>query len=266
MTQAAVSYQIRLLEERLGTSLFLRGPRGIALTDTGQWLAPHTIEAFNLLRETYDRFEGRQQETLIINTTHGFAALWLAPRLGNFHLAYPGIAVRLETTDRVVDFAREDSDVVIRAGGGKWPGLTAIKVQQVRYTPMLSPDLAASIGGIHGPADIIKLPLLDTQYGWWATWLAANDLPLAALEGQSPRLVGMQAVNAGAAMDGLGVALLSPAYFRRELAEGRLIRPLEGTLEADWSYWLAYPESRRNLRKIKVFRDWVLAEAGQDVE
>ena len=92
MTQAAVSYQIKLLEERLGAPLFLRQPRALKLTEAGQWLAPRTTEAFDLLREAYSRFSEREQATLIVNTMHTFAAQWLSPRLGKFQLQHPKIA------------------------------------------------------------------------------------------------------------------------------------------------------------------------------
>ena len=116
MTQAAVSYQIKLLEERLGAPLFLRHPRAVALTEAGQWLAPRTTEAFDILRDAYERFAEREQQTLTVNTMHTFAAQWLSPRLGRFQLRHPKIAVRMETTTRLVDFAREEVDVVIRSG------------------------------------------------------------------------------------------------------------------------------------------------------
>jgi LysR family glycine cleavage system transcriptional activator len=96
MTQAAVSYQIKLLEQRLGTPLFLRQPRALALSEAGQWLAPRTTEAFDVLREAYSRFAEREQQTLIVNTMHTFAAQWLAPRLGVYQLTHPKTAVQLE--------------------------------------------------------------------------------------------------------------------------------------------------------------------------
>jgi len=262
MTQAAVSYQIKLLEERLGTKLFVRRPRGVVLTEAGQHIAPNISEAFNLLHETLDRFH-HQQERLAVSTTNGFAALWLVPRLGSFQLAHPEVAVNVDTTGRVVDFAQEDVDIAVRAGDGKWPGLVAAKVSDVHYAPMLSPRLAASVGGIREPADILKLPLLDPKYAWWTSWLRAHDLPLEVLERQSSPSMGTQVFNAAAAMDGQGVALLTPIYFQRELAEGRLVQPLPET-NAQWAYWLVYPENRRRLRKIKAFRDWLLTEASKD--
>lgn len=263
ITQAAVSFQIKRLENQLATALFLRRGRTIVLTDTAQRLAPYTTEAFNLLRETFRQEAERQEEILSVNTTHAFAALWLAPRLGRFRRGHAGIAVRIETTTRVVNLEQEDVDVVVRAGSGNWPGLVTSKVLDISYALMLSPALAAQAGGIHSPADIARLPLLDSKHPWWATWLRTYNLPFEILERQSSPALGTQVATAHAAMDGLGAALLTPAYFQRELADGRLVQPLADTLDEDWAYWLAYPEGRRRLRKVKAFREWILAEAAE---
>ena len=264
MTQAAVSYQIKLLEERLGTQLFLRLPKGLSLTEAGQQLAPDVGRAFELLRSSFAEFAEREEGTLIINTMHTFASQWLAPRLGVFQLSHPEIAVRLETTSRVIDFTREEADVVVRAGKGQWPSLVATKLLAVRFTPMLSPALAATIGGVHEPADILKLPLINARDPWWVDWLKAFGLPLDVLETQTTPSLSMQVLDANAAMAGLGVALLTPAYYRQELADGRLLQPFEQVLDEGNGYWLAYPEARRNVPKIRAFRDWIVSEAAKE--
>jgi len=260
MTQAAVSYQIKLLEERIGGPLFLRRPREVVLTEGGQRLAPRLSEAFDVLREAFADLADQSEGTLTINTMHTFAANWLAPRLGSFSLAHPNIAVRLETTTRVVDFAREEVDVVVRGGKGVWPGLVATKLFGVRFTPMVSPELAASIGGIRKPADILKLPLIDPRDEWWIIWLKAHELPLEVLEKQTLPSLSIQTLNGEEAMAGRGVALLMPEYFSRELEQGRLVMPFDRLIDEDSGYWLAYPESRRNVPKIRTFRDWIVAE------
>lgn len=265
MTQAAVSYQIKLLEERVGSPLFLRRPREVALTEAGQRLAPEVNRAFDILREAFVDLGQSEHGTLIVNTMHTFAAQWLAPRLGIFQLRHPEIALRLETTGRLVDFTREEVDVVVRAGRGVWPGLTAVKLIDVRFTPMLSPALADSVGGIREPADILKLPLLDADDPWWIRWLDAYGLPHDVLRQQNTPSMNMQTFDAIAAMAGQGVTLLTPDYFQRELAEGRLIQPFERVIDEGTSYWLAYPEARRNVPKIKAFRDWVVEEARKPV-
>lgn len=261
MTQAAVSYQIKLLEDRVGGPLFLRRPREVVLTEAGQQLAPRLRDAFDILRDAFAELADQAEGTLTINTMHTFAANWLAPRLGSFSLAHPNIAVRLETTTRVIDFAREEVDVVVRAGKGQWPGLVATKLLDVRFTPMISPKLAAEVGGINEPKDVLKVPLLDPKDEWWIIWFRAHGLPLDELEKQTSPSFMMQTLDAEAAMAGMGITLLMPEYFQRELAEGRLVMPFDRLIDEDNGYWLAYPESRRTVPKIRHFRDWIVAEA-----
>jgi LysR family glycine cleavage system transcriptional activator len=263
MTQAAVSYQIKLLEERLGAPLFLRQPRALALTEAGQWLAPRTTEAFDLLREAYARFGEREQTTLIVNTMHTFAAQWLAPRLGVYQLTHPKTAVQLETTARVVDFSREEVDVVIRSGKGVWPGLLAYKLIDVRYTLMISPALAEKVGGLKTPADMFKIDLLDPHDEWWIEWFKACKQPLGKLR-MDLAPIGLQTITASAAMAGMGGALLVKEFFEQEIKDGRLIQPFDIVVDTESAYWLAFPEARRNVPKIKAFRDWILGEIGKN--
>lgn len=260
MTQAAVSYQIKLLEERLGAPLFLRQPRALKLTEAGQWLAPRTTEAFELLREAYSRFSEREQATLIVNTMHTFAAQWLSPRLGKFQLQHPKIAVRMETMQRLVDFAREEVDIVVRSGRGKWEGLATLKLVDVRFTPMVAPELAAKVGGFRTHEDLLKVPLLDPLDAWWDKWFAVHKLPIDALDRENAPNISLQTITASAAMAGAGAALLTPEFFELEIAAGRLIAPYETLAEEGDAYWLAYPENRRNVPKIKAFRDWIATE------
>jgi LysR family glycine cleavage system transcriptional activator len=262
MTQAAVSYQIKALEERLGTQLFLRRPRALVLTEAGEMLAPRTREAFDVLREAFARFAHHANATLTISTMHTFAAQWLAPRLGAFQLRHPEIGVRLETTTRLVDFAREEVDVVVRTGEGVWPGLHAIRLVGVSFTPMLSPKLAESIGGLRTPEDLLKVPLLDPLDPWWDDWLNAHQLPIAALKRENAPTITLQSIAASSAMLGQGAALLNPELFEVEIATGRLVAPYPALTESGRGYWLAYPENRRNVPKIKLFRDWIVGEIG----
>lgn len=261
MTQAAVSYQIKLLEERLGAPLFLRQPRALALTEAGQWLAPRTTEAFELLRDAYARFGEREQATLVVNTMHTFAAQWLAPRLGVYQLMHPKTAVQLETTSRVVDFTREEVDVVIRAGKGKWPGLLSYKLIDVRYTLMVSPALAETVGGLKKPEDMFKIDLLDPHDDWWIDWMKACGVPYDRLN-MNLAPIGLQTITASAAMAGRGGALLVKEFFAQEIKDGRLVQPFDIEVDTDGAYWLAFPEGRRNVPKIKAFRDWILGEIG----
>lgn len=259
MTQAAVSYQIKLLEERVGAPLFLRLPRKVALTREGEGLAPAVMEAFDLLRAAFARARESAEGILCISVVQTFATHWLAPRLGAFQLAHPTLAVRLDVSQRLVDFTREEVDVAIRSGDGKWPGLAAQHLMAADFTPMLSPALAAREGGLARPADLLRLPLLDARDPWWAQWFAAAGVTAAGLDTRPDLRLGAQHLDASAAMAGQGVALLTPAFFRDELLTGRLVQPFDLVCTDGHAYWLVYPEVRRNTPKIRAFRDWVLA-------
>ncbi|TIQ37816.1 MAG: LysR family transcriptional regulator [Mesorhizobium sp.] len=260
MTQAAASYQIKLLEERIGAPLFLRRPKQIELTEPGRRLAPAVSEAFAILGQAYAAARGGADGLLCVTTVLTFASNWLAQHLGSFQLAHPALAVRLDTSSRLTDFAREDVDLAIRSGGGKWPGLEAHKLLDADFTPMLSPKLAASIGGVKEPADLLRLPILDPGDVWWTQWFGAAGVTGHDLAKRPGSSMGAQAYEANAAMAGHGVAILTRALFKNELADGRLVQPFDLVGDDGHAYWLVYPTARRNVPKIRAFRDWILAE------
>ncbi|WP_454812357.1 LysR substrate-binding domain-containing protein [Labrys neptuniae] len=258
MTQAAVSYQIKLLEERFGGPLFLRKPRQIELSVAGQRLAPAITDAFALIGEAYAAARGGIEGVLTVCAKVSFATSWLARHIGAFQLAHPALAVRIEATDRAIDFTREETDLAIFFGTGDWPGLQAHRLLAGDYTPMLSRGLVARLGPHYTPADLLRLPLLDPGDHWWREWFEA-----AGVSYEMPKLVynlSSQAVINAAAKAGQGVAILSTALYDDDLAEGRLIQPFELVLESERSFYLVYPEARRNQPKIRAFRDWILAE------
>ncbi|TGT73562.1 MULTISPECIES: LysR substrate-binding domain-containing protein [unclassified Mesorhizobium] len=260
MTQAAASYQIKLLEERIGAPLFLRRPKQIELTEPGHRLAPAVSEAFAILGQAYAAARGGADGLLCVTTVLTFASNWLAQHLGAFQIAHPALAVRLDTSSRLTDFAREDVDLAIRSGGGKWPGLEAHKLLDADFTPMLSPKLAASIGGVKEPADLLRLPILDPGDIWWSQWFEAAGVTGHDLAKRPGSSMGAQAYEANAAMAGHGVAILTRALFKNELADGRLVQPFDLVGDDGHAYWLVYPTARRNVPKIRAFRDWILAE------
>jgi LysR family glycine cleavage system transcriptional activator len=260
MTQAAVSYQIKVLEERVGAPLFLRKPRQLVLTEAGQRLAPAVSEAFALIGEAYAAARSGADGTLTVSTLLTFASNWLAQHLGSFQVAHPALAVRVDTSNRLVDFAREDIDIAIRSGGGNWPGMEAHMLFRADFTPVLNPNLAASIGGVREPADLLKLPILDPGDPWWTQWFAEAGVKADGLATRPGTSMGAQAYEASAAIAGQGVAIVTRALFRAELADGRLIQPFDLVGDDGHAYWLVYPAGRRNVPKIRAFREWLLAE------
>jgi LysR family glycine cleavage system transcriptional activator len=259
MTQAAVSYQIKVLEERVGAPLFLRRPRQVSLTETGQRLSPKMSEAFAIIAEAYATARTGVQETLSITTILTFASHWLAKHIGSFQIANPLIAVRVDTGSDMVDFTRQEFDIGIRSGKGVWPGVIAHKLFNDGFAPMLTRRLADSVGGVREPADLLKLPLLDPTDPWWMQWFTEMGVGNLDLKCRPNVRLGSQAYEANAAMAGNGVAILTRAFFTQELSDGRLIQPFDHVGDDGQAFWIAYHESRRNVPKIKAFRDWILS-------
>ncbi|TKW68672.1 MAG: LysR family transcriptional regulator [Paracoccus denitrificans] len=252
MTQAAVSYQIKLLEERLGGQLFLRKPKGLELTELGQRYAGPTSDAFDMLREAFADRSG-QPQTMSISTVITIASNWLSHRLGRFQMQQPDLAVRLDTDDKIVDFSRQDVDVALRYGFGQWDGLVSHELFASELTPILSPQLLKQHGPLNKPEDVIDLPWLNNMHRGWDGWLKMHGV--AELSCAPTRRIEFEAQShlGRAALAGEGVALLNPRFFRFELATGSLIQPFDSCWRSEKSYWLVYPHSRRNRPAIKAF-------------
>lgn len=259
MTQAAVSYQIKLLEERLRSKLFLRQKGGLLLTDVGSRIAPLVSGSFDTLEQAFSSALAEDDQTLTVNTTHSFAAYWLAPRIGSFQILQPQLAVRLRSDDRYVDFAAEDEDVVIRNGSGNWPGLCSHLLMGVHIQPFASPDFITRHGPFEGPNDLKGVPRLSPDEWWWRFWFTSvGDVETGEVASSGLRF-DSQAMDATAALAGHGIAILNREMWRREIKDGCLV-PVGPYAVTQTSYWLAYPEYRRQSIKVRAFRNWIESE------
>lgn len=257
MTQAAVSYQIKQLEQRLGLALFLRQPRQVVLTPAGQRLAGTVLEAFRQMRLAFAHVVEQDEGRLAISALPTIAATWLVPRLGLFQLAHPGIAVRLETGVALADLVQGESDIGIRLGNGVWPELQADFLLPSLFTPLCSPALRERL---RTPADLLALPRFGRER-WWREWFAAAGLAQADLTAQPGVELEVEQHAVTAAIAGHGVAISSPLLFEADLAAGRLLQPFDRVVRDQRDYWLAYPAARRNSAKIRAFRAWALQQA-----
>ncbi|HEY0502614.1 MAG TPA: transcriptional regulator GcvA [Lysobacter sp.] len=262
MTQAAVSYQIKQLEQRLGLTLFQRLPRQVLLTAAGQRLAPSVLDAFKTLQTAFAQTLERAESELAITSLPTIASNWLVPRLGAFQLAHPKLAVRLDTGVPLVDLAQGEFDVGIRIGAGEWPGLTAHRLLPSLFTPLCSPQLRDS-GAIRTPADLLKLPRFGRER-WWQQWFAAVGVQPTQPPAHAAVDLQIEQFEVTAAIAGHGIAITSPLFFQAELAAGRLWQPFEPVLRDDRDYWLAYPTARQGSAKIQAFRTWLLEQAAQE--
>jgi LysR family glycine cleavage system transcriptional activator len=260
MTQAAVSYQVKVLEDRLGKPLFIRLPKKVELSETGRRLAPAVAAAFQGLHAAFAELKETDDAVLAATVVHTFATNWLVPRLGAFQQAHPEIAVRIDLSGRNVDFAREDFDIGIRGGRGKWPGLRADQLIPIAFTPLCSPDFLARHGQWKTPADMLRAPRLDAHDEWWRLWCQAAGLADIPPVAPSSVSLDVQSLLGTAAIAGQGIAILMPAFFSADLAAGRLVQPFPLVATDDTAYWLVYPEARKGVRKIRAFRDWILGE------
>lgn len=265
VTQAAVSHQIKLLEQRLGAPLFLRLPRGIQLTALGERLARPTRDAFALLTDAFANAD-RDANSLTVSAFTSVATNWLSQRIGRFQIEQPGLSVRLESSNSKTDFDREDVDVAIRGGTGPWPGMISTKLFDMVYSPMLSPARMAEWGPFDSPEQIIELPWLDgTDPTWWV-WFEQMGVRRDPCEHPARGPLGSQIHEARAAMAGEGIALLTPRFFRFELATGALVQPFPQAFGLGAAAWLVYPEARRNRPAIRKLRQFLLAEAAADTD
>jgi LysR family glycine cleavage system transcriptional activator len=258
MTQAAVSYQIRLLEERLGLPLFVRSKRRVTLSEAGRRLAPVVSDAFDRLGEGFADLIDEDESVLAISTAQTFASNWLAGHLGAFQIARPELAVRLQTSNGLVDFARDEADVAIRMGEGQWPGLRRHFLFHHHFTPMCTPDFRDRYG-LKMPQDVLRVPRLTPDDEWWEVWLSAAEVALPAERVPGIRL-DSQATEGQAAMAGHGIGMLTPMFWKAELAAGRLVQPFPLIACERRAHWLVYPEHKRGRAKIRAFRLWLLGE------
>ncbi|WJR65900.1 LysR substrate-binding domain-containing protein [Neorhizobium sp. CSC1952] len=257
MTQTAVSYQIKLLEDHLGDTVFLRKPRALQLTETGRRLLPKVTEAFTLLGDAVQSARSIADETLEIHSPPTFASHWLSPQLLAFQARHPQIAVRLLRQMDGTDQHRTAPDVAIHIASEPLEGMICHPILRLEYSPMLAPRLAENLDGLREPADLLRLPWISDTRGWWREWFEAAGIDPAPIRRTSLNALGALELEAKAAIAGHGVAMLSPFFFSDELASGRLVQPFDLCVGDGKTYWLVYQPARRNAPKIKAFHAWI---------
>ncbi len=260
MTQAAVSYQIKILEDRVGAPLFTRKARGVQLSQAGAMFSTRATEALDILNEAFAQAKGQTEETLAISAAITFGTSLLAQRIGKFQIENPSISVRIDVSQTLTDFESDGIDIAVRVGRGNWPNLKSQLLMPVTFTPMLSPVLAEEIGGIEHPTDLLKLPVIELGDPWWRQWFREAGVEELEVSNRQKLELGSQILEATAAVAGQGVGILTPALYRSELARGQLYQPFDLVCDDGTGYWLVYPENRKNLPKIKAFEKWLKSE------
>jgi LysR family transcriptional regulator, glycine cleavage system transcriptional activator len=269
VTPAAISHQVKALEAYCGVPLFRRLTRALLLTDAGQAALPLLGEGLDKLAEAAEGMV-RHEDTLLltISVTPSFAAKWLVPRLDRFRAAYPDYDIRVDATDRIIDFTREPADVAIRYGGGDYPGLRAECLMSEVSSPVCSPRLLEGAHPLRTPEDLRHHTLLhvdwqreDEAAPSWRMWLlAAGVRDVNPTRGQH---FNQESMAVQMAIEGYGVALGGNVLAAEDIASGRLVRPFDLSLAdpLDFSYYVVCPEESVNRPKVAAFCAWVIAEA-----
>lgn len=259
VTQAALSHQIRNLEERLGVALFRRVPRGLVLTDEGAALAPVLTSSLDSIGTTLDRFSGgRYHEALHVGVVGTFATGWLIPRLARFEEEHPEVDLRIFANNNRVSIPGEGLDLAIRFGDGSWHGLDAARIMDAPLTPMCAPDHGKKISHPEDMRD--QLLLRSYRASEWERWFASLGMQCPPLRG--PMLDSSIAL-ADMTSQGQGVALLPALLFSHWTEGGRLVSLFDHSIAAG-AYWLTRLQSRPETSGMRSFHEWLCREVVAD--
>jgi LysR family glycine cleavage system transcriptional activator len=261
VTQAAVSHQIRGLEEWLGVALFRRRNKQVFLTEAGQAYAVAVGQSLDQIAEATRALVRADNRggVLTLSTMPSFAIKWLIHRLGGFITAFPDVEVRLHTSMELANFSKDGVDIAIRMARSIPADLHADLLMEEDLFPVCAPSLTRGIRPLADPSDLCHHVLLQDVGISWASWLA----PLG-LEGIRPqRGPGYldSALAIQACMEGQGILMGRTVMVEEDLLAGRLIAPFPQRVPSPLKYWLVCPHSHLTRPGVRVFREWILAQA-----
>jgi DNA-binding transcriptional LysR family regulator len=260
VTPSAISQQIHALETYLGTALLIKDGRKVKLTEVGERYYNMTYPGIEQIVEATHRLRGyRAVSTLTVRASPSLSSKWLLPRLPRFIEAHPQLDVRIDGTNEPTNFEREDVDVELRHGEGRWPGLFVEGLAEERFFPVCAPDYAPASS--LAAADLPRHRLIHSVKSLvqWTHWFAALDI---VPDRRWDRvLFDRSHMVIDAAATGLGIALESDLLTWRELAEGRLVCPVPSPpVMTAVTQWIVCPHDRMRRSKVRAFVDWVRAE------
>jgi len=261
LTQAAISYQIRQLEDRVGRPLFVREKGRVRLSETGRRLLPAVSTGFAGIAEAFAAVREEDEDVLDINTAISFGGTWLSARIGRFQVRHPDLAVRISVTNDVVDLSQTGIDAAVRAGRGNWDGLRSDFLFRQHFAPICSPAFIEA-NQIKRPEDLLRVERFGPNDSLWTGWFA-----LMGIGTPPPRpgvVLDSQLQEATAMLTGFGIGMMSTLYWQPDLQSGRLVQPFEALYLPGSSQWLVHPSGRVGVRKIERFREWIHEELAND--
>ncbi len=265
VTPAAVSHQIKALEDYFGNPLFYRTVRAIRLTDSGAALLPYLSKGLELWTQGCRALEDLDgDEPLVISSAPVFAGKWLVRRLSEFNVVHPDITVRLDGSLSIANFTSDGVDAAIRFGTGPYPDLHADALVNEDVAPVCSPALLQGERPLRSPADLAHHTLIHVDWYAaagtqpdWAMWLKTAGVH--GVDSSKGPVVTSDSLAVEAAMNGGGVVLVSEFLVRQDLDSGRLVKPFDLVLPSNHWYWFVCPPENMERPKVRAFRDWLVA-------
>jgi len=261
VTQAAVSHQVKSLEDYLDKALFVRSPRNLQLTEYGLRLLPVLVKSFDNMSDVIKDLRLEESRGMVkVRLAPSFSAKWLSPKLMSFWQQYPEVSLSMYHGNNAVDFAREDIDIAITYGRGYWPGVDAFPIMRLDYFPVASPEFLAKQPPITSYEEMAQYYLLhDVDHDTWLAWYKHVGLPNIPLK--SGYIFDDTNVVIQAAIDGQGFALCSSQFVADHFKSGRLVKVFEDSLETDYAYYVCCPPSHLRRPGVREFRDWMIAQS-----
>lgn len=259
LTQSAISRQIRILEDMVGSPLFRREKQTVRLTESGRQYAREISEAlYGISSATVRLAANAPVETLTIGVLPTFGSRWLTPRLGGFMAENPGIAIDLKTRLAPFDFQSNAADAAIHFGQPQWRGANLDFLMRETVVPACSYQLIERYQ-IESPGDLQSMPLvhLASRRNAWERWFSTHGVAASELPGM---LTDQFSIAAQAAISGLGVALLPKFLIENELNRGELVIAYPSEEQSSDAYYLAWPSARKSSQALRRFREWLLAQ------
>ena len=261
VTHGAISRQVKILEEFLGCKLFERAPRGLILTQSGRQYSEVVADVLDrLCQGTAELMREPTREHLTISVLPSFASRWLVPRLESFYEQYPDWEILISASLDLVDFDREQIDLAIRYGRGRWAGLESDYLFSSDTVLVCAPSVMQGPNPLRDPEDLVNHRLLHTDSrDQWTTWLRLAHVDKVDVK-RDPVYTDAN-ITIQAAVNGQGIALANRGLVRDELNKGRLITPFSLSLTEDVAYYVVYPRGAGSRKKIRAIRDWLLEQA-----
>jgi LysR family transcriptional regulator, regulator of gene expression of beta-lactamase len=255
VTQAAVSHQVKSLEDQLGVVLFKRLPRGLMITAEGESLLPVLRDSFDRMADVVERFRGGHvREILTVGAVGTFAVGWLLPRLARFRERHPFVEVRLSTNNNRVDLA------AVRFGAGAWHGTDAVRLFDAPLSVLAMPAVARDL---KDPEDLLGLTLLRSyRRDEWTRWFEAAGLPRTPPP-QNAIVFDTSLAMMEAVLQGIGVGLAPPLMFSRLFSSGAIVQPFKTSIVLG-SYWLTRLQSRSVTPAMSAFAAWLAQTVAEE--